>query len=131
MNQKSIFWKASFQIMLTSLALLVGDYMMQRVSIDSNVTLIVAAVVIALLNRFVKPLLILLTIPATLFTFGLFLLVINAAVLLMASELVEGFKIETFWSALGLSLIISLINALLGGDGKVKVQRMRMDNDSE
>ncbi|MBM3448094.1 MAG: phage holin family protein [Bacteroidota bacterium] len=131
MNQKSIFWKASFQIMLTSLALLVGDYMMQRVSIDSNVTLIVAAVVIALLNRFVKPLLVLLTIPATLFTFGLFLLVINAAVLLMASELVEGFKIETFWSALGLSLIISLINALLGGDGKVKVQRMRMDNDSE
>jgi putative membrane protein len=131
MNQKSIFWKASFQIMLTSLALLVGDYMMQRVSIDSNVTLIIAAVVIALLNRFVKPLLVLLTIPATLFTFGLFLLVINAAVLLMASELVEGFKIETFWSALGLSLIISLINALLGGDGKVKVQRMRMDNDSE
>lgn len=131
MNQKSIFWKASFQIMLTSLALLVGDYMMQRVSIDSNVTLIVAAVVIALLNRFVKPLLVLLTIPATLFTFGLFLLVINAAVLLMASELVEGFKIETFWSALGLSLVISLINALLGGDGKVKVQRMRMDNDSE
>jgi|LauGreDrversion4_2_1035121.scaffolds.fasta_scaffold16675_6 putative membrane protein len=131
MNQKSIFWKASFQIMLTSLALLVGDYMMQRVSIDSNLTLIVAAVVIALLNRFVKPLLVLLTIPATLFTFGLFLLVINAAVLLMASELVEGFKIETFWSALGLSLIISLINALLGGDGKVKVQRMRMDNDSE
>ncbi|MFN4885734.1 MAG: phage holin family protein [Bacteroidota bacterium] len=131
MNQKSIFWKASFQIMLTSLALLVGDYMMQRVSIDSNVTLIVAAVVIALLNLFVKPLLVLLTIPATLFTFGLFLLVINAAVLLMASELVEGFKIETFWSALGLSLIISLINALLGGDGKVKVQRMRMDNDSE
>ncbi|MFM2195046.1 MAG: hypothetical protein RL092_646 [Bacteroidota bacterium] len=131
MNQKSIFWKASFQIMLTSLALLVGDYMMQRVSIDSNLTLIVAAVVIALLNRFIKPLLVLLTIPATLFTFGLFLLVINAAVLLMASELVEGFKIETFWSALGLSLIISLINALLGGDGKVKVQRMRMDNDSE
>lgn len=131
MNQKSIFWKASFQIMLTSLALLVGDYMMQRVSIDSNVTLIVAAVVIALLNRFVKPLLVLLTIPATLFTFGLFLLVINAAVLLMASELVEGFKIESFWSALGLSLIISLINALLGGDGKVKVQGMRMDNDSE
>ena len=131
MNQKSIFWKASFQIMLTSLALLVGDYMMQRVSIDSNLTLIVAAVVIALLNRFVKPLLVLLTIPATLFTFGLFLLVINAAVLLMASELVEGFKIETFWSALGLSLVISLINALLGGDGKVKVQRMRMDNDSE
>ena len=131
MNQKSIFWKASFQIMLTSLALLVGDYMMQRVSIDSNVTLIIAAVVIALLNRFVKPLLVLLTIPATLFTFGLFLLVINAAVLMMASELVEGFKIETFWSALGLSLVISLINALLGGDGKVKVQRMRMDNDSE
>ncbi len=131
MNQKSIFWKASFQIMLTSLALLVGDYMMQRVSIDSNVTLIVAAIVIALLNRFVKPLLVLLTIPATLFTFGLFLLVINAAVLLMASELVEGFKIETFWSALGLSLIISLINALLGGDSKVKVQRMKMDNDSE
>ncbi len=117
--------------MLTSLALLVGDYMMQRVSIDSNVTLIVAAIVIALLNRFVKPLLVLLTIPATLFTFGLFLLVINAAVLLMASELVEGFKIETFWSALGLSLIISLINALLGGDSKVKVQRMKMDNDSE
>jgi putative membrane protein len=131
MEQKSIFWKASFQIMLTSLALLVGDYMMDNVSIDRNLTLIIAAIVIALLNRFVKPLLILLTIPATLFTFGLFLLVINAAVLMMASELVEGFKIASFWSAVGLSLIISLINALLGGDGKVKVQRMKMDNDFE
>jgi putative membrane protein len=131
MNQKSFFWKTSFQIMLTSLALLVGDYIMDSVSIDQNLTLIVSAIVIALLNRFVKPLLVLLTIPATLFTFGLFLLVINAAILLMASELVDGFKIASFWSAVGLSLVISLINALLGGDGKVKVQRMKMDHDSE
>jgi putative membrane protein len=90
---------------------------------------IISAIVIALLNKFVKPLLIILTIPATLFTFGLFLLVINASVLLMASELVDGFKIQSFWAALGLSLVISLINALLGGDNSVKIERMHNERN--
>ncbi|MFM7769384.1 MAG: phage holin family protein [Bacteroidota bacterium] len=129
MKQKNTFWKTSFQIMLTALALFVGDYIIDKVSIDSNLTVIISAIVIALLNKFVKPLLIILTIPATLFTFGLFLLVINASVLLMASELVDGFKIQSFWAALGLSLVISLINALLGGDNSVKIERMHNERN--
>ena len=82
--------------MLLSLALIVGDWMMDGVRIVSNVDALLAALTIMVLNRFVKPLLIVLTIPATIFTFGLFLLVVNALILLLASEIVEEFQIKGF-----------------------------------
>ena len=75
------FYKVTFQLMLTSLALFIGDYLLDGFSVDSSVTVIISAIVITLLNRFLKPILIALTIPATLFTMGLFLLVINESML--------------------------------------------------
>ena len=97
MEQKpNAFFKATFQLMLTCLALFLGDYLLDGLKIDSRVTVVISAIVITLLNRFLKPILIALTIPATLFTMGLFLLVINASMLLIAGELVEGFKIDGF-----------------------------------
>jgi putative membrane protein len=67
-----------------------------------------------LLNGFLKPVLVILTIPITIFTFGLFLLVINGIIILFASSLVSGFYVEGFWWALLFSLIMSLISYLLG-----------------
>jgi len=124
MEQKpSGFFKTTFQLMITCLALFIGDYLLDGFSVDSSVTVIISAIVITLLNKFVKPILVLLTIPATLFTMGLFLLVINASMLLMAGEIVDGFKINGFWTALWLSFVISLTHLFLGGSTKVARQR--------
>lgn len=107
------------QLISTSVALLVADYLMDSIRFDQPWVAIITAVVLALLNTFLKPLLVLLTIPATLFTLGVFLLVINAAILMIADQLVEGFVIEGFWSAVLLTIFISLVNGLLGGNVQV------------
>jgi putative membrane protein len=126
MEQKpSGFFKTTFQLMITCLALFIGDYLLGGFSVDSSITVIISAIVITLLNKFVKPILVLFTIPATLFTMGLFLLVINASMLLMAGEIVEGFKIDGFWSALWLSFVISLTHLFLGGSTKVRRTNVR------
>jgi putative membrane protein len=126
MEQKpNSFFKTTFQLMITCLALFIGDYLLDGFSVDSSVTVIISAIVITLLNKFVKPILVLLTIPATLFTMGLFLLVINASMLLMAGEIVDGFKIDGFWTALWLSFVISLTHLFLGGSTKVRRTNVR------
>ena len=119
------FFKTTFQLMITCLALFIGDYLLDGFSVDSSVTVIISSIVITLLNKFVKPILVLLTIPATLFTMGLFLLVINASMLLMAGEIVDGFKIDGFWTALWLSFVISLTHLFLGGSTKVRRTNVR------
>lgn len=111
--------------MLTSLALFIGDYLLEGFSVDSSVTVIISAIVITLLNRFLKPILIAFTIPATVFTLGLFLLVINAAILIIAGEIVDGFKLDGFWPALWLSFVISLTHLFLGGSTKVRKTNVR------
>ncbi len=117
--------------MLLSLALIVGDWMMDGVRIVSNVDALLAALTIMVLNRFVKPLLIVLTIPATIFTFGLFLLVVNALILLLASEIVEEFQIKGCWSAVGLSVFISLVQVIFGQSNNVKFQVNKVSSDDE
>jgi putative membrane protein len=107
------------QLISTSVTLLVADYLMDSIHFEQPWVAIITAIVLALLNAFLKPLLVLLTIPATIFTLGLFLLVINAAILMIADQLVDGFFIESFWSAVLLAIFISMVNGLLGGNVKV------------
>jgi putative membrane protein len=127
------FWKISFQFMLLSLALIVGDWIMDGVRIVSSFDALLAALTIMVLNRFVKPLLIILTIPATIFTFGLFILAINAMILLLASEIIEEFQIKGFWTAVGLSLFLSVVQVIFGQSNNVKfqVKRGRLDDNDE
>jgi putative membrane protein len=80
-----------------------------------------------LLNRFIKPLLIVLTIPATLFSFGLFLLVINALILLMASELVPAFQVNGFWAAFWLSIFLSIVQIFFGQNNSVQLKVKKDD----
>lgn len=108
--------------MLLSLTLLVGDAWMDGIQFESTFYALITAIVLMLLNRFVKPLLLVLTIPATIFTFGLFILVINALILMLASEIVPEFGIRGFWSALWLSIFISIVQVLFGQSNAVKVQ---------
>ena len=102
------FWKLSFQFMLLSVTLLVGDAWMDGIQFESKFYALITALVLMLLNRFVKPLLLVLTIPATIFTFGFFILIINALILMLASEIVPEFGIKSFWSAFWLSMLITI-----------------------
>ena len=86
---------------------------LKGVHVDDFWTAIVFAVVLAVLNVFAKPLLIILTLPVTLITLGLFLFVINALIVLLASKFVEGFTIANFWWGLLFSLLLSLIMTVI------------------
>ena len=84
-----------------------------HVRVDGFGWAIIVAAVLGFLNAIVRPVLILLTLPITILTLGLFLIVINAVLLYLASALLEGFEIDGFWWALGAAIVISLINLVL------------------
>ncbi len=107
-------------IMVTSVALLLGDYLMDNVYFTHSWVALIAAFCLALLNVVLKPLLIVLTIPATIFTLGLFLLVINTVMLMIADQMVDGFAINTFWAAFLLSLFISFFSGIINGNVKIE-----------
>lgn len=90
-------------------AWILGD----AVYLSGFTTAIGVAIVLAILNLFVKPLLVVFTLPATVFTFGLFLFVINALVIMLADSLVSGFSVANFWWALLFSFVLSIISSML------------------
>lgn len=96
---------------------------LKGVHVDDFWTAIIFAVVLAVLNVFAKPLLIILTLPVTVLTLGLFLFVINALMVLLASKFVEGFRIDNFWWGLLFSLLLSLIMSVL--DKQIDTDRKR------
>jgi len=81
------------------------------VHVESFWTALVVAIILGLLNIFVKPILVIITIPVTILTLGLFLLVINALVIQLADWMVDGFNVDTFWWALLFSFILSVMNS--------------------
>ena len=97
------------RIISTALAILLVTKIMPGVSVNSAWTAIFLSIVLSLLNVFVKPLLIFFTLPITIFTLGLFLLVINATMILLASEIVSGFQVDGFWWAMLFSIVLSLV----------------------
>ena len=112
--------KVLVKIFLSSVAVIIASYLLPGVDVDGFITAVIIAVLISLLNVTVKPLLIIFTIPITVFTLGLFLLAINAIIILIASSIVTGFVVDGFWWALLFSLLLSLINALLTDISKKK-----------
>ena len=95
-------------------------YLLPGVHIDSFVTALILALVLAVLNMLLKPIMVILTLPITIITFGLFLLVINAAIILLASKLVDGFKVDGFWWALLFSILLSVVTSILHSGDKNK-----------
>ena len=100
-------------ILVTSFAAIIASYILPGVIIDGFLNAILVALALAILNQFVKPLLILFTIPATILTLGLFLLVINAIIILLADWMVTGFSVRNFWWALLFSFILTLVKSFL------------------
>jgi putative membrane protein len=101
------------KLIINALAVFAASYILPGVSVANFTTAIVVAIVLALLNLLIKPLLILLTIPITIVTLGIFLLFINAIIVLICSALVDGFKVDGVLYALLFSLVVSLIGALM------------------
>jgi putative membrane protein len=100
-------------LLINTLSIFAVSYVLSGIEIDSITTALIVAVVMAVLNVTLKPLLIILTIPLTVITFGLFLLVVNVLVLYAADALIDGFHIAGFWWALAFSLLVSLVNSIL------------------
>ena len=101
------------RILVTAILVTLLANFMEGVSVDSFWTSIVVAIVLGFLNLFVKPLLVLFTLLVTILTFGLFLLVINAVIILMCHELVDGFSVVNFWYALLFSVLLSFAQTLV------------------
>lgn len=98
---------------LKSLILLITSYIVPGFQIESYTTAFLVAFVLGVLNLLVKPVLIILTLPINILTLGLFTFVVNAILLLIASSLVKGFHIDSFFTAIVASVFISIISGLL------------------
>ncbi|MBF6607202.1 MAG: phage holin family protein [Flavobacterium sp.] len=101
------------RILVTALLVMLISHFMPGVSVANFGTSVLVAIVLGLLNVFVKPILVLLTLPVTFLTLGLFLLVINALVILLCDVIVGGFDVSSFWMALLFSIILSLFQSLV------------------
>ena len=105
--------KFILRLLLSALAVVILSKILPGVSVASYGIAILVAVVLSLLNFIVKPLLIILTLPVTILTLGLFLLIINALIILMADGLITGFAVDGIWWALLFSLLLSILQSLL------------------
>ena len=100
-------------LLISALAVYFTAWLLPGITVKSYGSAVGVALVIAVLNVLVKPLLVLLTIPVTALTLGLFLLVIDAIIVLLAGKLLSGFQVGGFWWALLFSVIVSVVTNLL------------------
>lgn len=107
------YMKFILRLLLSTLAVIVLSKVLPNVSVDTYTTALIVAVVLSLLNFIVKPIMVILTLPITIITFGLFLLVINAGIILLADHFVDGFAVNGFWWALLFSLLLSFLQSIL------------------
>ncbi len=113
-NPHFVYTKDTMNIthwLVSTIAILIAAYLLPGVEV-TLVGALVLAVVLAILNLFIKPILILLTLPINIVTLGLFSLVINALLVLLADKIVPGFAISGFWIAVLFSIVLSLINSV-------------------
>ena len=99
---------------VTSLSLWVASLMFHGISFSSKKSLLISALLLGLVNAVIRPVIIVLTIPLTLITFGFFLLIINALMMLLVSALVPGFRVSGFWTAFFASIVVTVISLFVG-----------------
>ncbi|HLD81895.1 MAG TPA: phage holin family protein [Patescibacteria group bacterium] len=102
-----------FRWLLASIAVAITAYLLPGVSADTVTVVVVTALVLGIINTFVKPLVILFTLPLNILTLGLFTLVINAFLVLLTARLVPGFEVANFWWAILFSLVLAIVNSFL------------------
>lgn len=106
------------RFLLSGLAVLLTSYLLPGVDVKHFGYALLVAAALSIANVLVKPVLIILTIPVTILTLGLFLLVINALIILLVDYFVPGFEVRGFWWALAFSLILSVFNSMFADISK-------------
>lgn len=101
------------RFLITTLAVIIAAYLLPGIELKNNFTPLVVALVLGLLNTFIRPVLVFLSMPITLVTFGLFLLVINTIIIKFTSSIVESFHVESWWAAFWFSIVLSLVTFVL------------------
>jgi putative membrane protein len=99
---------------ITAMSLWAASFIFSGIKFSNRQSLFIAALLLGLANAVIRPIVIFLTIPLTIVTFGFFLLVINALMLLLVSEIVSGFKVSGFWTAFFASIFIALLSLFVG-----------------
>ena len=117
------------RVLIAALGLWLATEWVSGISVSTATTLIIAALLLGVVNAIVRPIVVILTLPFTLVTLGLFLLVVNAAMLGLVALMLPGFKIAGFWTAIGAALIVSIVSWIgswfIGSRGRVEVIRPR------
>ena len=98
-------------IFIRAVLILIIAALLPGVAITGLFSAILVAIVLSILNAFLKPLLVILTLPVNILTLGLFMFIINAVLVMLASTIVPGFRVDSFWWALGFSLILSFVTS--------------------
>ncbi|MBL0145870.1 MAG: phage holin family protein [Chitinophagaceae bacterium] len=109
------------KILVCSVNVFILAYILPGIKVEDMWSAIMVAVVLSVLDFFIKPLLVLFTLPATIFTLGLFLFVINACVIMLDDYFVHGFSVVSFWHAMLFSVLLSFFNGLVNGKIKASV----------
>lgn len=97
---------------LTALAVMLGAYVIPGVTVSSFGVSLIVALLIGLVNVTIRPLILLITLPINILTLGLFTFVINALMILLVAKVVDGFSVSSFWTALLMALVLSLLTSI-------------------
>ena len=111
------------RLIISTLAVLITSYLLPGVHVENFLTAVIVAIILGFLNTVIKPLLILLSLPAVVFTFGLFLIVINTLIIMLADKLVDGFSIGGFRRALLFGIVMWMVTSILNAIKKKDEQR--------
>jgi putative membrane protein len=106
--------KLLLHLVISTLAVLVAANILDGVTVDTTTTAVVVAIVLGILNSFVRPVLQILALPITILTLGLFYIVINVFMVYIAEFMIGGFAVDGFITALLFSIIVSLVSSVLG-----------------
>lgn len=124
-NVNTLLMKWIMRIIVTSIIAFVLSKILKGVHVEDFWAAIILAILLAFLNSILKPILILLTLPITIVTMGLFLLVINAGMILLADDLMDSFSVDSFGWALLFSLLLSIVSSALYKEERIE----RIDHD--
>jgi len=117
------------RVLITAFGLWIADLLLDGLRFDGAGPLFLAAFLLGLVNAFIRPIVIILTLPVTLVTLGLFLFVINGAMLLLVARLMDAFHLEGLWTAILASVIVGLTgwiaNGFVGDKGRVEVWKVK------
>lgn len=104
---------ALIHLLINGIAVFVAPYLLPGVKVDNFTTAFIVAVLLAVINTLIKPIILLLTLPINILSLGLFTFVINGLLVLLISNLVKGFTVENLWWAILFSLVVSIVSAVL------------------